>query len=57
MSRRCLAGRPYLRATRETQLSPSVLTLGILVMCKAHASLRGILSHELPVRNLLASIA
>ena len=53
----CLAGRPYPRDTRETQLSPSILTLRIPVMCKAHASLRGMLSHELPSRTLLASIA
>ena len=35
----------------------SVLTLHIPVMCKAHASLCGMLSCELPARNLLASIA
>ena len=51
MFHECLAGRPYPRATRETQLSPSVLTLRILVMCKAHASLRGMLSHELPTKT------
>ena len=33
------------------------LTLRILVMCKAHASLRGMLSRELPARTLLDSIA
>ena len=56
MFRGCLAGRPYLRVTHEIQLSPFVLTLCIPVMCKAHASLRGMLSRELPARNLLASI-
>ena len=53
----CLAGRPYLRDTRETQLSPFVLTLRIPIMCKAHASFRGMLSHEIPTKILLASIA
>ena len=57
VSRGCLARRLYSQDTRETQLSPSVLTLHIPVMCKAHASLRGMLSRELPTRNLLASIA
>ena len=53
----CLAGRPYPRDTRETQLSPSVQILHIPVMCKAHASLRRKLSHETPARSLLASLA
>ena len=53
----CLAGASQEGLTRETQLSPSVLTLHILVMCKAHASFRGILSREIPVKTLLASIA
>ena len=53
----CLAGRPYLRDTRETQLSPSVQTLRIPVMCKAHASLREKLSRETPTRSLLPSLA
>ena len=48
----CLVGRPYPRDTRETQLSPSGLTLRILVMCKAHASFRGMLSRELPAKSL-----
>ena len=34
-----------------------VLTFHIPVMCKAYASLHGKLSHEIPVRTLLASIA
>ena len=56
MFREYLAGRPYLRATRETQLSQSVLTLRILVMCKAHASFHEMLSREnSSVFNLLAS--
>ena len=46
-----ISGRPYLRDTREIQLSPSVLTLRIPVMCRAHASFRGMLSRELPVKN------
>ena len=41
---------------RHSYLHP-VLTLRILVMYKAHASLRGKLSHEIPARTLLASIA
>ena len=47
----CLAGRPYPRDTRETQLSPSILTLRIPVMCKAHASLCWMLSCELPMKT------
>ena len=54
---RCLAGRPYPRDTRETQLSPSVLTLRIPVMCRAHAWFRGMLSRVLPVKTLMSSIA
>ena len=54
---RCLAGWPYPQDTRETQLTPSALTLRIPDMCNAHASLRGMLSRKLPERNLLASIA
>ena len=57
MFHECLAGRPYLRATRETQLSPSVLTLRIPVMCMAHASFRGMLSRKLPAKTFLSSIA
>ena len=53
----CFAERPYPRDTREIQLSPSILTLRIPIMFKAHASLRGMLSRELPMRTLLASIA
>ena len=34
-----------------------VLTLRIPVMCKAYASLHEKLSHEIPVRTLLASFA
>ena len=55
--RKLLAGRPYLRTTHETQLSPSILTLRILVMCRAHASFRGMLSREIPAKTLLSSIA
>ena len=39
------------RKGRETQLSPSVLTLRIPVMCRAHASFRGMLRRELPAKN------
>ena len=42
--------------TRHNYLHP-VLTLCILVMCKAHASLRGKFSRETPARSLLASLA
>ena len=48
MSRGCLAGRPYPQDTHKTQLSTSVLTLHIPVMCRAHASFRGMLSSEIP---------
>ena len=41
---------------RHNCLHP-VLTLRIPVMCKAHASLCGMLSHKIPARTLLASIA
>ena len=49
-------GRPYPRDTRETQLFPSVLTLQILVMCRAHASFRRMLSHEILAKTLQSSI-
>ena len=54
---KCLAGRPYPQATRETQLSPFVLTLRIPVMCKACASFYGMLSRKLPAKTLQSSIA
>ena len=53
----CLSGRLYPQDTCETQLSPFVQTLRILVMCKAHASLREKLSRETPARSLLSSLA
>ena len=53
----CLARRLYPRDTRETQLSPSGLTLRIPVMCKAHASFRRMLSHELSAKPLQSSVA
>ena len=56
MFHECLMGRPYPQATHETQLSPSVLTLCIPVMCSAHASFRGMLSHEIPAKTLQSSI-
>ena len=57
MSSECLAGRPYPRDTRETQLSPSGLTFHIPDMCKARASFHGMLSREMPAKIFLASIA
>ena len=51
MYRGCLTGRPYLRDARETQLSPSVLSLCIPVMCRAHALFRGMLSCEIPTKT------
>ena len=57
MFHRCLAGRPYPWDTRETHLSPFILTLCIPVMCRAHASFRGMLSREIPAKTLLSSIA
>ena len=53
----CLVGRPYSQDTCETQLSPYGLTLRISVMCKAHASFHGMLSHELPAKSLQSSVA
>ena len=53
----CLAGRPYLRDTHETQMSPSILTLRIPIMCKAHVSFRGMLSRELPAKSFQSSVA
>ena len=53
----CLVGRSYPRATRETQLSPSVLTLCIPVMCKTHALFYGMLSCEIPMKTFQFSIA
>ena len=50
MFRGCLAGRLYPWVTRKTQLSPSVLTLRIPVMCKTYASFCGMFSRELPVK-------
>ena len=47
----CLAGRPYPWTTRETPLSPYVLTLRIPVMCRVHASFRRMLRHKLPPEN------
>ena len=54
---KCLVGVSREGLTRETQLSPSVQTLRIPVMCKAHASLHGKRSRETPARSLLASLA
>ena len=53
MSLGCLAGRPYPRDTRETQMSLSVLSLRIPVMCGAHASFRRMLesSHSLTLSH------
>ena len=53
MSHGCLTGRPYSRDIHETQLSPSVLTLCILVMCRAQALLRGMLSREILAKTSL----
>ena len=57
MFRECLVGRLYSRATHETQLSPSVLTFRIPIMCKAHASFCRILNCEIPAKILQSSIA
>ena len=53
----CLAGSPYPRDTREAQLFPSILTLRIPVMCRAHAYFCGMLSREIPTKTLLVSVA
>ena len=57
MSYEYLTGRLYPRDTRETQLFPFGLTLHIPVMCKAHASFRGMFSRELPAKSLQSSVA
>ena len=58
---KCLVGVSQEGLTREILARHSclhpVLTFCIPVMCKAHASLRGKLSREIPARTLLASIA
>ena len=56
-ARGCLVRRPYPQDTHETQLSPSGLTLRISVMRKAHASFRGMLSHNILVKTLQSLIA
>ena len=57
----CLAGVLREGLTCEVLVRHSyfhpVLTLRVLVMCKAYALLCGKLSREIPARNLLASIA
>ena len=53
MSRGCLTGRPYPRDTRETQLSPPVLTFRILVMCRTHALFYRMLGREIPAKTSL----
>ena len=52
MFRGYLVGRLYPRDTRENQLSPSVMTLSIPVMCRAHASFHRKASQELPAKLL-----
>ena len=51
MSRGCLTGRPYPQDTRKTELSPSVLTFHIPVMCRAHTLLREMLSREIRAKT------
>ena len=53
----CLAGVLWEGLTRKTQLSPSSLTLRIPIICKTHASFRGMLSRELPAKPLQSSVA
>ena len=48
---RCLLRKPYSRATHETQLSASVLTFRIPVMCRAYALLCRMLSCEIPAKT------
>ena len=57
MSCGCLAGRPYSRDTRESQLSPSYLDSSHSSIYKSHGSLRGMLSCELLAKTLQSSIA
>ena len=49
-------GRPYSRNTRENQLSPSVMTLRIPIMCRADASLHRKASRELLVKTSCSSL-
>ena len=51
-----LMGRPYPRDTRENQLSPSIMTLRIPIMCRTHASLRRKASREIPVKTSCSSL-
>ena len=57
----CLAGVSREGLTREILASHSclhlVLSFRILVMCKAHASFRKMLSCELPAKSLQSSVA
>ena len=56
----CFASISRKGLTRETLAKTSylhlVLTLRILIRCRAHASLRGMLTRELPVKPLQSSI-
>ena len=56
MFREYIAGRPYLRDTRENQLSPSVMILCISVMCRTYVSLCGKASRKLPTKTSCSSL-
>ena len=49
-------GLTHKTLAKTSYLHP-VLTLRIPIMCKAHASFRGMISHKLPAKTLLSSIA
>ena len=49
----CLAGRPTRETLAKTSCLHPVLTLRIPVMYRAYASLRGKLTHELPMKTAL----
>ena len=56
----CFAGISWEGLTRETLMKTSclhpILTLHILVLFRAHASLRRMLTHKLPAKTLQSSI-
>ena len=57
----CFTGISWEGLTRDTLVKTSclhpVLTLRILVICRAHASLRGMLTRELPAKTFQSSIS
>ena len=58
---KCFAGVSQEGLTRKILVKTSclhpILTLRIPIICRAHASLRGMLTHELPTKTLQSSMA